>query len=107
MGSLMKAPISCVVGTLPLLVAGLAAAQDPTVPGPFTVLTAEYDHGDQAFSCVPQTGCEISSLTEMRAEVYYPSALSAGPFPLVAFLHGRHASCYDPTTGTATNDYWP
>jgi hypothetical protein len=93
--------------TISLLVPGRAFAQDPTAAGPFSVLTATYDRGDEAFSCVPEPGCEISDPTEIRAEVYYPSNLAAGPFPLLVFLHGRHTSCYDPATGDATNNYWP
>lgn len=93
--------------TATLLISGRALAQDPTAPGPFTVLTATYDRGDEAFSCVPEPGCEIADLTEVRAEVYYPAELSEGPFPLLIFLHGRHTSCYDPATGDATNNFWP
>jgi hypothetical protein len=69
------------------------------------VLTAEYNRGDAAFTCPPATDCDVPD-AEVRAEVYYPSDLGAGPFPLVVFLHGRHSACYDPTTGLSSNGAW-
>src|SRR5688572_15681940 len=91
-----------------LLASGHTLAQDPSAPGPFTVLTAEYDRGDTAFDCTPD-GCDGAvPNAELRAEVYYPSNLSAGPFPLVLFLHGNHLWCYDRTDGSASIfDPWP
>jgi len=80
-------------------------AQDPVAVGPHSVLTAEYNRGDAAFTCPPATDCDVPD-AEVRAEVYYPSDLDAGPFPLVVFLHGRHSPCYDPTTGTSSFGAW-
>jgi hypothetical protein len=40
--------------------------------------------------------------TELWARVYRPQDLSGGPFPLVVFLHGNHATCGD--TGTPRQD---
>jgi len=31
--------------------------------------------------------------TELYAKVYWPANFSGGPYPLVAFLHGNHATC--------------
>lgn len=81
--------------------AGSAHAQDPTAPGPFAVLTTQYDHGDTAFTCGEADGCTGTvANAEIRAEVYYPSNLAAGPFPLLVFLHGNHLACYNPGDGT-------
>jgi len=101
----MKASLATWGLTAALLCSRGGWAQNPTLVGPFTVLTASYDHGDTAFSCPAAQGCEVPS-AEIRAEVYYPSNLAAGPFPLLVFLHGRHAPCYNPVTGDADSS-WP
>jgi hypothetical protein len=78
------------------------AQADPLAVGSHTVLTATYDRGPAALpGCSPVDGCEVPSY-EVVGEVYYPSDLANGPYPLVVFLHGRHSPCYDPTTGFVT-----
>jgi hypothetical protein len=102
----MKVLSSCLAAGLLLLASVPAFAQaDPLAVGTHAVLTATYDRGPAALpGCPPADGCEIPD-TEVVAEVYYPSDLANGPYPLVVFLHGRHAACYNPTTGAATN-FW-
>jgi hypothetical protein len=75
------------------LVLGLTAvpsawAQDPGTMGPLAVTVEEYNFGDTAFN--PGT---FPGPAEVRAQVHRPTNLSTGPFPLVIFLHGRHAVC--------------
>jgi predicted dienelactone hydrolase len=40
----------------------------------------------------------------VRASVHYPTTLGNGPYPLIVFLHGRHATCYRNTTAALR---WP
>jgi hypothetical protein len=75
-------------------VAGTSFAEDPGVPGSLAVSVAEYDFGDTAFS---PTG--FPGMVELRANVHYPTDLTAGPFPLVIFLHGRHTTCFEGANG--------
>jgi hypothetical protein len=97
----MKTLFSGFVAVTTTAFAGAALAQDPSAMGPFTVLEATYSQGgnQEVFSCPAADGCEVTS-AEVLGEVYYPSNLSAGPFPLVIFMHGRHGACYDPATGS-------
>jgi uncharacterized repeat protein (TIGR01451 family) len=64
-------------------------AEDPAAQGPYAVEVTEYDFGDSAFK-----PSNFPIAVEVRANVHFPSELTAGPFPLVVFLHGRHATCY-------------
>lgn len=92
---------------------------DPAVPGPYAVSREEYDFGTSVF--IPQTFAILPPLppvttigeteprfpvVEVTASVHYPSNLSAGPFPLIVFMHGRHSTAYDPTTESAFLQ-WP
>lgn len=70
-----------------------AVAQDPGAPGPRAVTREEYDFGDTAFQPTAFPGP-----VELLASVHSPTNLAGGPFPLVVFLHGRHATCYSGTT---------
>jgi len=72
-----------------LALAGNGPPPDPGDPGPLAVTRVEYNLGDTAFM---PTG--FPGPVELNAVVYYPTDLSQGPFPLVVFLHGRHATCY-------------
>ena len=65
-------------------------AQDPTQPGPFAVTREEYNFGDTAFQPTNFPGP-----VELLASVHHPTDLSGGPFPLIVFLHGRHATCFN------------
>lgn len=76
-------------------VASTAAAvspPDPGLAGPYPVATTDYGFGDTAF-----TPNGFPAPVEVRARVYYPSALN-GTFPLVVFLHGRHLTCFEPAS---------
>lgn len=78
---------------LVLLSAGVftafAQVPDPGTPGPLAVTREEYDFGDTAFSPT-----DFPGPVELRASIHYPTNLSSGPFPLILFLHGRHATCF-------------
>src|SRR3954463_14463528 len=78
-----------------------AAAQtpDPGTTGPYAVTREEYNYGNSAFR---PTGFPIS--VELIASVHHPTDMTAGPFPLIIFLHGRHATCY---SGSAATLRWP
>jgi len=77
-----------------------AFAQDPTAPGPFAVTREEYNFGDTAF-----TPTNFPGPVELLASVHHPTDLSGGPFPLIVFLHGRHATCFQ--GGGAAFLEWP
>jgi hypothetical protein len=79
----------------------VASAQslDPGARGLMAVSRAEYNFGDTAF-----TPTNFPGPVELLASVHYPTNLSAGPFPLIVLLHGRHATCF--TGGTAFLQ-WP
>src|SRR5262249_46511063 len=94
----------CIPTFLACLFFGLAAnpsasAQDPGLPGPFSVTREEYNFGDTAFTPVGFPGP-----VEVRASVHYPTALTGGPFPLVILLHGRHSTCM---SGGSSFLQWP
>ena len=89
-----------------LMLLGLAGAQasraqtpDPGTTGPLGVTREEYNYGNLAFQ---PTG--FPAAVEVRASVHYPTALSGGPYPVVVFMHGRHATCYRNTSATLR---WP
>jgi hypothetical protein len=67
--------------------------------GPYEVVRTEYDLGDRVF----QPG-GLPGRVELVADVHYPADLSAGPFPLVLFLHGNHSTC---ERGTRADFRWP
>ncbi len=66
-----------------------AQVPDPGTPGPLAVTREEYDFGDTAFSPTNFPGP-----VELRASIHYPTGLSGGPFPVIVFMHGRHATCF-------------
>ena len=35
---------------------------------------------------------------ELRASIHYPTNLPGGPYPVILFLHGRHATCFKGNT---------
>jgi hypothetical protein len=82
-----------------LVLATPVAAQDPGVPGPLAVTSTEYNYGDSAFAPAGWPGP-----VEVRASVHYPTTLAGGPFPLVVFIHGRHATCHN---GVSAFLQWP
>jgi hypothetical protein len=92
MRSVRRRGVRFVAALVVLVAARVAGAQDPGLPGPFAVTVEEYDFGDLAFA---PTG--FPSLVEVRGSVHYPTGLPGGPYPVVVFLHGRHATCYEET----------
>lgn len=78
-----------------LLLAGAGAQivsgqiPDPAAPGPLAVTREEYNFGDTAF-----TPTNFPGPVELLASVHSPTNLTGGPFPLIVFLHGRHATCF-------------
>src|SRR5262249_14663762 len=82
--------------------ARVASAQtpDPGAPGPLAVTREEYNFGDTAFSPTNFPGP-----VELLASVHHPTNLSGGPWPLIVFLHGRHAPCFQ--GGGAAFLEWP
>ncbi len=80
---------------------GRGAFPDPAAGGPYEVTRATYNLGKQVFQ-----PSEIGGKVDLVGDVHYPTDLSAGPFPLVLFMHGNHSTCYQRRTGRA--DYrWP
>ncbi|HXJ62434.1 MAG TPA: hypothetical protein VNN79_01655 [Actinomycetota bacterium] len=75
------------------------AAERQLPNGPLAVARAEYDFGDQAWRPPGLRG-----KVEMRADVHYPKGLPGGPYPLVMFLHGNHATCFK---GSHADFRWP
>jgi len=78
-----------------LVVTGAAFAQvpDPGTPGPLAVTREEYNFGDTAFNPSAFPGP-----VELRASIHYPTNLPGGPYPVIVFLHGRHATCFKGNT---------
>src|SRR5215216_7986786 len=76
-----------------------ALGQDPGTPGPLAVTREEYNFGDTAFQ-----PSNFPGPVELLASIHYPTNLPAGPYPVILFLHGRHATCF--TGGTAFLQ-WP
>src|SRR5215212_1084656 len=76
-----------------LVIAGVSTAvaqvPDPGTPGPLSVTREEYNFGDTAFQPT-----DFPGPVELRASIHYPTNLPAGPYPVILFLHGRHATCF-------------
>src|SRR6187549_2598331 len=87
--------------TLIIVAASVAFAQvpDPGTPGPLAVTREEYNFGDTAFQPT-----DFPGPVELRASIHYPTNLPGGPYPVIVFLHGRHATCF--VGGTALLQ-WP
>ena len=83
------------------LIAGVipALGQDPGAPGPLAVTREEYNFGDTAFQPTNFPGP-----VELIASIHSPTNLSGGPFPVILFLHGRHATCFK---GASQLLQWP
>lgn len=77
---------------------GTSSLGDPT-PGPFDVVRTAYDLGDRAYQ-PPGLGARV----ELVGDVHHPADLTAGPYPIVLFLHGNHSSCF---RGNRSAYTWP
>ena len=78
------------LGAAVFLAAMPVHAAEPDEEGPYEIEFEDYDLGDEAFNPPMFTSIELAG------RVYNPADLSDGPFPVVFFLHGWHATCYDP-----------
>ena len=76
-----------------------AVVPDPGMPGTLAVTRTEYNFGDTAF-----TAPNFPGPIELHASVHFPTGLPGGPYPLILFLHGRHATCF---VGGASFLQWP
>ncbi|MFJ4297844.1 hypothetical protein [Curtobacterium sp. NPDC089689] len=72
---------------------------DPAAAGPYSVVRADYDLGDQAETIRGFAGRK----GEMRAAVWLPTN-APGKRPVAVFLHGRHEVC---SGGTPSRAGWP
>src|SRR5690242_21270545 len=79
--------------------ATFAQAPDPGTPGPLAVTREEYDFGDTAFQ-----PSNFPGPVELHASIHYPTNLPGGPYPVIVFLHGRHATCFK---GSSQLLQWP
>jgi hypothetical protein len=93
--------LNCVILLLFLTGAQTASAQtpDPGATGPYAVTREEYNYGNSAFH-----PANFPINVELIASVHHPTDMTNGPFPLIIFLHGRHATCYKGSTATLR---WP
>ncbi|MFB9904987.1 hypothetical protein [Allokutzneria oryzae] len=81
------------IGVGPGAGAGAAAPQlDPLVPGPHKVSEAPYNLGDDVF--LPNA---FPWPVELAGHVYYPDKVANEAYPVVLFMHGRHATCMSST----------
>lgn len=94
---------SFIIAIVFLVSAGMQTAfaqvPDPGAPGPLAVTREEYNFGDTAF--VPT---DFPGPVELLASIHYPTNLTGGPFPVIVFLHGRHATCF---VGGSALLQWP
>lgn len=85
-------PLFCFAQTTP----------DPGIPGSYAVSTMEYDLGNTIY-----TTPTFPFPLEVRGSVHYPTTLSAGPFPVLMFLHGRHETTFQTSNPSNSNGDWP
>jgi hypothetical protein len=82
-------------------------SQDPLDPGPLQVTRATYQQVDGKVQIVTsgygsfvrggEFTTDLKTLlahVEVLADVYYPTNLPGGPYPLVVFMHGNHRFSY-------------
>ncbi len=82
---------------------GVHGQTDPGLPGPHTVIKSEYNLGTAAYT---HPASVFPNPSEVQGSVHYPSDITAGPYPVLFFLHGRHETCYDSVT-LVTSSVWP
>ncbi|HET6345923.1 MAG TPA: hypothetical protein VFH51_13385, partial [Myxococcota bacterium] len=69
--------------------APVGGVPDITAPGPLAVAApAEYK-----LPLTRDTNVVADANTELWAALYRPQDLSAGPYPLIVFMHGAHSVC--------------
>jgi hypothetical protein len=92
-----------ILASLAFIIAVAAAAfaqvPDPGTPGSLPVTREEYNFGDTAFE-----PSDFPGPVELRASIHYPTNLPGGPYPVILFLHGRHATCFKGNTALLQ---WP
>lgn len=79
-----------------------AQTPDPGDPGPYAVEKRFYDLGELAFD--PDS---FAYDVELIANVHFPDYPTAGPFPMVMLMHGRHSTCYRTSNPSFTQLNWP
>jgi len=98
--------------TLEIEACPVPSESDPTTPdatntGPLATTSAEYQFPAALDTAIlPNEGDLVDDdpniLTgrevELWARVYRPSNLSAGPYPVILFLHGNHGTCGNTST---------
>lgn len=75
---------------------------DPGTPGAYAVGTADYTLPDHVIDVEG-----FDHAVETVGRVHYPVPLPCGPFPVVFMMHGRHATCYDPSGVLGESQNWP
>ena len=90
---------------------GDRARRTPATPASATATSARARPAPTTSPAPPTTSAirpssprGLGGRVELRADVHYPTDLSAGPYPLVLFLHGNHAACY---RGDRAGYSWP
>ena len=81
--------------------AGQPLAVDPGVPGPYAVTSSDYELSDLA---IPELDAPVERIGHVVLPVLPESA---GPAPLVLFLHGRHEYCYGRPDNPEPGPDWP
>lgn len=82
--------------------AGRPLAVDPGERGPYTVVRGNYRLSDLT---IPGFDAPVERVGHVERPADLPE--SAGPAPLVLFLHGRHDYCYGEPTDTEPGPDWP
>ncbi len=82
-----------------------AQTPDPGIPGPHTVIKAEYNLGNTSYTF--PSGADFPYPSEEIGSVHYPADLGNGPYPVIEILHGRHGTCYDSVSMTEASEGWP
>ena len=84
----------------PSAIGGTGTTTDDPLDGTGAYTVADYNFGTQSIALANLDGVR----GELEGRIYLPS--TAGPHPLVVFLHGRHSSCYNTTTSKGVSG-WP
>jgi len=95
----MKAVLKALIlaGTIGICCTTAFAVGDPSGVGPYAV-------SSEVIKIASVTIPHVAYPVDIWSEVWYPTDLSKGPFPLVLVLHGNHGVCRLPGT---TDDFCP